>query len=313
MQAALLQLGGNLSQAITDLSEELLAAIAAIEANLDFPDEVDEPGPELMLKLDHCLSGLDDLLARWDDGRVVREGFRLAIIGRPNVGKSSLLNTLLAEERAIVSDQPGTTRDTIEESLQIGGCLGRIVDTAGLRQAGDALEQEGVNRARRELARADVVLPVLDLADGVTAADREIAALLDGRSWILVANKADLADGQATPDVAALASGHPWLAVSAKTGQGIAGLREQMRQIVAGLQPKSDSSRPLLLQERHREALSRAKQHLEDAMHGWQEGNPIDLIGIDLRAAWQALGEITGRTTSEDLLDRIFSEFCIGK
>ncbi|MDN5346574.1 MAG: tRNA modification GTPase [Clostridia bacterium] len=313
LKAALDQLGGELSKEIERLGQALLAVMAQVEASIDFPEEVDFSGSEIFNSVKKALGGVEALLAKWDEGRLIREGLRLAIVGRPNVGKSSLLNALLQEERAIVSDIPGTTRDTIEEILRIGGIMCRVVDTAGLRETEDSLERVGVERTKREIARADLLLIVIDVAAGVQEGDRDIIDGVGDKPAVIVANKVDLIEKIPYKEVEDFAGGRPWVAISAQNGRGIDELRKKIGEVAMNSQPLPKEDELILLRERHRDALERCRGHLLDFIKGWEENIPLDLVAIDLRAAWQALGEITGQTTTEDLLDKIFSDFCIGK
>ena len=241
---------------------------------------------------------------------------RAAIVGRPNVGKSSLLNRLLRTSRAIVTDIPGTTRDTLEETLNLQGIPMVLVDTAGIAaQAQDPIERMGIERSRAALAQADLALLVVDASQPLTAADQAIAALVGGRPAIVVLNKVDLLGGKLPArggTHARLLNGCPHVPVSALTGEGQAALEEAMVETVFSGQAIA-SEAPLVTSPRHKEALKRALDHLYAAHAAYQEGQLADLVSIDLTAAVNALGEITGQTASEDLVETIFGNFCIGK
>lgn len=313
LAAAVAQLEGELSRRIKALKDEITGVLAAVEASLDFPEEVGEVSPAEKERLARVKEGILKLLGTWEEGKILSQGIKIALVGRPNVGKSSLLNALLREERAIVSDIPGTTRDTISEALQLGGFPCQLVDTAGLRKAADGLERLGIARSRAAVAAADLILLVIDLKSGVTPEDEEIAGELGNKPVIIVGNKADAVDRVDREGLARLAAGRPWVVVSAKSGEGLEDLRRAVRDLVLAGRAFRQSEEPLLLRERHRAALDRALRSLEEALKAWEESLPLDLVSIDLYAAWQALGEITGETAREDLLDRVFSEFCLGK
>jgi tRNA modification GTPase len=252
---------------------------------------------------------MDELLGTYDGGRVLREGVAVLILGRPNVGKSSLLNALLGEERAIVTDQPGTTRDTIEEGLTLAGLPLRLIDTAGVRQALDPIEAEGVRRARAKVATADLVLLVVD--GSVVPGDEDRLALeacRDGR-LLLVVNKADLPAAPLPPPFAEL----PQVRVSTHTGVGLEGLREAVAALFSGAGGVASREAVLLADRRHREALLQARSAVERFVAGTEAGLTPELLALELREALHGLGEITGETTPDEILERIFSRFCIGK
>ncbi|MGI9860641.1 tRNA uridine-5-carboxymethylaminomethyl(34) synthesis GTPase MnmE [Moorella naiadis] len=312
LQAAMAHLQGQLSGKIKELSTGLTGILAAFEASMDFPEEVGPVDQEKLQELRQILAGVEKLLASWEEGRLLSEGLRIAIVGRPNVGKSSLLNALLNQERAIVSNIPGTTRDTIEETLQLGGFTCRLIDTAGLRETADTLESIGVARSKQAIEAADLVLMVIDLQDGIQAEDRRILATVKNKQVIITGNKRDLA-GDNCEGLAAFAGDNPYVAISALTGVGLNELAQRIRELVLGGRVSRQADEPLIMKVRHRDALERCREHLQSASAAWEKGLPEDLIAVDLWAAVNYLGEITGSTAREDLLDRIFSDFCIGK
>jgi tRNA modification GTPase len=288
----------------------LLDLLAYLEASIDF-GETEVPARDIGPALDQAARHLETLLAGADQGIVLRQGVRVAIAGRPNVGKSSLLNALLRMNRAIVTPIPGTTRDTLEETINLGGVAFVLIDTAGIGPAGDLVEQLGVERSRQALAQADLALVVMDGSRPVDEADRQIMAEVDGRQAIVVINKVDLlgdADGPPRqPESLA-----PCCLVSAKTGQGLAELEQAMVERALGGDVVL-SQTPLVSHPRHKAGLGRALDALRAAEATYRRGLPADFVAIDLMAAVEALGEITGETASEDLLDAIFSQFCVGK
>lgn len=311
MDAAVTQLRGGLREAIGPMRDRLLEATAHLEADIDFPEldlEV-QTGRQVSEHCEWALGRMRELLIGARQGKLLREGFRVVLAGRPNVGKSSLLNRLVRENRAIVTDVPGTTRDVIEEWINLRGLPVMLADTAGIRETADLVEQLGVDRSRATLEQADLVLLVLDASQGLTAEDQELVRLLPERvSWVGLWNKVDLAAGDSLGREGEML-GAPVLGVSAYTGAGIAELEELIAR-EAGLVDKEESA---VANARQEEALRRAERHLEAALDTYRSGLGSDLISIDIRAAWVVLGEITGESVGEDLLDQIFSRFCIGK
>lgn len=299
-------LQGGLSAPVRDIRERLLSVLAHFTARIDFPEDDVEP-QEVVTPLGEALDTLRRLIATAEAGMVYRLGVRTAIVGRPNVGKSSLLNRLLRQDRSIVTPIPGTTRDTIEEVASIGGVPFILVDTAGIIHGKDMLESLGVERSRRAIGQADFVLAMIDVSQQLDRADSDILELIGGKSSLVVANKCDL------PHRAGLSGlGHGVVLTSALTGQGINELEEKMvSTVLGGKVIVSDA--PLVSNPRHRGALERAVSSLDHALQAVDTGMPDDFVTIDLTAALTALGEITGETVHEDLLEAIFSNFCIGK
>ncbi|GBC93114.1 tRNA modification GTPase MnmE [bacterium HR15] len=309
LRAALYLHEGVLSRTVRQLNEGLLALLAEVEATIDFAEEIGELDREAFAqRLEELIDRLTGLLQRAQAGRLLREGVRIAIVGRPNVGKSSLLNALLGEERAIVTPIPGTTRDLIEEAFQIQGVPIVVLDTAGLRENPDPVEQLGIERTRRAIEHADLLLVVMDLGEGLTHADRVLLAMLPAeKPRLYVWNKADLVP-ESTP-LPALDSA--MVRVSALTGEGLPTLCEAILQAV-NLSGVGEESL-MLTHQRHVQAVEEARQHLISALQATHSALPPDIIAVDLRAAWLALGTITGETVDEELVNRIFRDFCIGK
>ena len=305
------QLRGELAREVEEARAALLHALAQVEAGIDFVEEDISflKQDELQRIIKDVSSKMQRLAATYGEGRLLRDGARVVILGRPNVGKSSLLNRLLKEERAIVTPIPGTTRDVIEESLDIGGLRVHVVDTAGIRDSEDPVEREGIRRSRSLQSDADLQLIVLDGSRDLTQDDVDLIEKASGMRHILVVNKSDL---PAAVSEAALPSGALIARVSAKGGEGIDALREMVRQmLVAG---GADAGEGIMVTNaRHRAALTRALQSLRQAQLALETGMAGEFLSIDLRAAAEALGEITGAITTDEILDRIFSEFCIGK
>ncbi|NPB04783.1 MAG: tRNA uridine-5-carboxymethylaminomethyl(34) synthesis GTPase MnmE [Aquificae bacterium] len=313
---ALNQLRGALSKEIKPLRDELLTLHALVESSIEFEEE-DIPTierEELKGRLERILERVNRLLETAKAGKYLRRGLKLAIVGRPNVGKSSLFNKLLGQERAIVTSVEGTTRDYLEETLSLGGVPIRLVDTAGIRKATDEVEKIGIERSLRQLEEADLVLFVLDAsAQGLTPEELELAEKIArlNKPVLVVLNKADLGRRLELPENFPL-KGVPTLAVSAKTGEGIEELKDRILE-EAGLKGAAEGGQ-IYVSVRHGELLRRAKAALENALEYLRSDfySP-EILMLDLREATDALGEIVGEVTTEDVLGQIFSTFCIGK
>ncbi len=296
-RAALYQLRGGIARAVAAIEECLLDANAAIEAGIDFPDEAeDDAVRQLPASLSFALSEIETLLQRGRVGRILRDGLRVAIVGKPNVGKSSLLNRLLGEERAIVTATAGTTRDVLCESIQLMGVPVKLFDTAGLRDAADEAERIGVDRAREALAHADAVLAVFDASLPLDEQDHQTLTLAAARPYLAVGNKRDLGVAADIPGA---------VPVSAKTGEG---MDELVRRLLA-LVMDDPADCTCVTNERHLAALSDARSALESA----QAAAELELVATDIRQALHALGTITGREVDAAVIDRIFANFCVGK
>jgi tRNA modification GTPase len=310
LTAANEQLAGKLSQRINQLRDQMVATLAHIEAHIDFPDEDIAPDTraKLIERLDHAVAFMDELLKTAREGQILRRGIRAAIIGRPNAGKSSLLNQLLGHDRAIVSPIPGTTRDTIEETCNIRGIPVVFVDTAGLRAAGDLVEMEGIRRSRETFQRADLILHVLDASEPRTGEDDEYLLEFAGKKRLLVRNKQDLPRQLELPaDLRETV-----LDVSCETGRGIEDLKNAIRDLVWGGQIRAEMLQ-VMVNARHQDALRRGRESTSLTVAALREDLSLDLVALDLRQAVNAIGEIVGKTSTEDLLDSIFSQFCLGK
>ncbi|MFV9503903.1 MAG: tRNA uridine-5-carboxymethylaminomethyl(34) synthesis GTPase MnmE [Oscillochloridaceae bacterium umkhey_bin13] len=307
------QLGGWLAREVRTVRASLLEALAYVTVIVDFPED-EVPSEDLGPQLRTGLATLERLVQGAAQGMVYRQGARVALVGRPNVGKSSLLNALLRHERAIVTPIPGTTRDTLEETANLGGIPVVLVDTAGIHASNDPVEQLGIARSQAALAGADLALFVLDASVPPGPDDLTIAALADERPSILVWNKLDaVATFDPMPLPRPPARLQHSVAISAQQGLGLDDLIQAIKNVLLGGAPAASGAAHLVSNPRHHDALRRAHEHLAAASHGWEAGHPTDLLGGDLRAALNALGEITGETVGDDLLDLIFSRFCIGK
>jgi tRNA modification GTPase len=312
-RAAVAQLRGGLSAEIRTLQERLVGVLVEIEASIDFSEEGLEflPREALTASVDESLGEIRRVLATADQGRIVREGASVVIAGRPNVGKSSLLNVLLRENRAIVTPIPGTTRDTIEESADLGGMSVRLSDTAGVRQTTDPVEVEGIRRTKDAIADADLVVAVFDGSEPLTADDHALLGDLKGRSLIAVLNKADLPQRLTRSSIAGVIDGAPVFQVSTTSRQGLGELAHEIASCLHnGIGAKEGT---FVTKLRHVEALKRSEASLVHLQETLAERGPHECIALDLRGAVDALGEILGTVTTDDVLNEIFSKFCIGK
>lgn len=308
------RLEGGLSRKVASLKAPLVELLAHVEAELDFTEEEIDglPASVIFSKISNAAAGVEQLLSTFGEGRALREGLKVLILGRPNAGKSSLMNVLLQEVRAIVTPIPGTTRDVIEETLEIRGMPVRLMDTAGLREAADEVEAIGVRLARGKIEEAGLIIFVADLSADLTA-DREILSSLPFDKTIIAANKVDIGSAR-LQEARASFEGFDVVPISATAEQGIEALKDLLFEKAAG--GKAGMETPvgeLVASVRHRDCLVKCLIGLERAEAALAEGLPRELAAADIRASIDALGEITGETTSEDILDIIFSSFCIGK
>jgi tRNA modification GTPase len=313
LHAANEQLAGKLSLRINELRDRMLQTLAHVEAHIDFPDEDIAPDTkdQLVSRLEHGMAFMDELLRTANEGQLLRRGIRAAIIGRPNAGKSSLLNQLLGRDRAIVSPIPGTTRDTIEETANIRGLPVVFIDTAGLREARDQIESEGIRRSRQSLQAAEFVLHILDASEPFTETDQHYLAEFAGKKRLLILNKSDLPlrlhlPSPLAPRPASL------LKVSCTTGHGIEALKDAIKEFVWSGEIKAEMLQ-VMINSRHQDALNRARAATLRTVKALRSDATLELVALDLRIAVNAVGEIVGKTSTEDLLDTIFSQFCIGK
>lgn len=308
LRAANEQLGGAIGREAQAMQQEIIPVLAHIEAFIDFPDEDISPetGSALMQRLDAVLERAQKLIATSEQGRILRHGARTVISGAPNVGKSSLLNLLLGFERAIVSPTAGTTRDTIEEIIQVHGIPLRLVDTAGLREAGDDIERVGIQRTERELDRADLVIEVVDASLPASAVQRLALPDSIAKRRILVLNKADLGiyvDWKVETNA---------IPLSCVTGNGIEALRDAIREIIAHAGPLA-ADHPVAINARHKAAFERSAESLKAAKAALERNEAPEFIALEIREALHSLGDVIGQVDVERILDVIFSTFCIGK
>ena len=309
--SALSHLSGKFSGRIEPIHNRLLDAIALIETAIDHSDlELDFASrADLLERLQTIVSDIEGLLATADAGRIVRQGLKLAIVGAPNTGKSSLMNALLKADRVIVSDIPGTTRDLIEEELSIRGIPIRIQDTAGIRDTCDSLEKLGMARSQSAIAESDLRIFLFDASRRMDAGDRAIAEQIGNKPTVWVLNKSDIADEQAAGEVRAMVK---CLDVSSKTGVGLEALEAAIADFYFSL-GHSPLNEALVVNSRQEECLKRASESTKQALEALKQNRSEEFVAGDLRNARRALEELIGRTTDDAVLDRIFSQFCIGK
>jgi tRNA modification GTPase len=314
LRAAQEQLAGKLSQRINSLRDNMLESQAHIEAHIDFPDEDIAPDSRehMIERLEAGVAFMDELLRTANEGQILRRGIRVAIIGRPNAGKSSLLNQLLGHDRAIVSAIPGTTRDTIEETANVRGLPVVFIDTAGLREARDEIEVEGVRRSRQSLQRAEFILHVLDGSEPLDEVDLACQQEFKDKKRIIVVNKSDLGLRFDSQSFTSSESNSAVVRVSCLTGDGIEQLKEAIKTLAWSGEIKAEMLE-VMINSRHQDALNRAREATLRAIETLRANAPLELPAFDLRVAVNAIGEIVGKTTTEDLLDVVFSQFCIGK
>lgn len=310
-------LRGDLKQEVDQLRSRLLGMLAHLEAGIDFvAEDIEFVGrDELKKVLQETADVVDAALNSSRTGRVLREGARVVIVGRPNVGKSSLLNRLLGESRAIVTNTPGTTRDLIEETVRFNGCTLSLVDTAGLRETTDEVEQEGIRRTEEAVHDADLLIVVIDATDLLQTAQLFDTPLFDNRNLVVTLNKIDLLTPGQVEDLSAyfsLPDGGVPLPISTVTGEGLKTLREIIKDRI-GLRSLEPSQSITITNIRHQEALLRCSDYLAKALDSIESGTPPECVAVDLRGAADTLGEITGVITTDEVLHRIFSQFCIGK
>lgn len=314
LENAVNQLQGELSLKVKDVMNILLSMLAHIEAAIDFPEhDIEEVTSEnLRTKGMEAMGILKELQDTYYEGKIQREGLSTAIIGRPNVGKSSLLNLLLKENRAIVTDIPGTTRDIIEEYLNMKGVLIKLIDTAGLRETEDVVEKMGVEKTKEALNKADLVIFIVDASKKLTSEDMTIASLIKDKRVVIAANKIDIGIEADLEALGKIFDRHNIIKMSVKDKKGIDLLENAIYDIAYSGNVKSKSS-AVVSNIRHKSLIDKALESIERALEAIDEGIPVDLVSVDIKDAWSYLGEITGDTVEEDIITEIFSRFCIGK
>ncbi len=313
LKSSLAQLKGNVRQEIEKLRAQILYEMAFVEAALDDPEHISLDGysEELLEKMRGIAAEVERLLKSSESGRMLKEGIKTVILGKPNAGKSSLLNVLLGEERAIVTEIAGTTRDVLEEQLQLGEVSLQLLDTAGIRSTEDVVEQIGVERARKQAEDADLILYVADSSRVLDESDEEILKLLEGKKALVLLNKSDLAP-VITPQIMRERTGHPVLVISAKEGAGIQELEEKIRSLF--FRGEVDFNDEVLITNlRQKQALMDASKSLSMVIESIENGMPEDFFTIDLKDAYTSLGFIIGEEIGDDLANEIFGKFCMGK
>ena len=311
MNIAVKQLDGSLKDLIDNTRQEILNTLAQVEVNIDYPeyDDVEEMTTALLReKTQEFQNLLENLLRTARRGKILREGLSTAIIGRPNVGKSSLLNNLLREDKAIVTDIAGTTRDVIEEYVNIKGVPLKLIDTAGIRETDDIVEKIGVERSRQALSEADLILLVLNASEKLTEQDRALLALSDMTRRIVLLNKTDLRE-----EIEAEELPEDVIRISVLENQNIDQIEERINQLFFDNAGIVEQDATYLSNSRHISLIEQAVQSLQAVNEGLEFGMPVDLLQVDLTRTWQILGEITGDVAPDELITQLFSQFCLGK
>lgn len=314
MQVAVNQLDGNLHHLISNLRQEILDSLAQVEVNIDYPEyDTDQMTTQLLLEKAKTVSSqIDGLLKTADSGEILQHGLATAIVGKPNVGKSSLLNRLLDEEKAIVTDVAGTTRDVVEQYVNIDGVPLKLIDTAGIRDTDDKVEKIGVERSKKALKGADLVILVLDSSRELEEDDIELLNATTDKRRIVIFNKNDLMPVITPNSVVQLKVDDIILQTSAIKNDGIELIKQTISKIFnSGIE--DNSSNVIITSARQAGLLRKAKNSLNDVISGIEAGMPIDLVQIDMTACWDTLGEITGESYPDELITQLFSQFCLGK
>jgi tRNA modification GTPase len=306
------QLRGDLREQISHLKKLLLDVAAHVNVVIDYPEEgIEEPIPESLINnLKDVHNAANTLIKSYDKGKKIKEGIKTAILGRPNVGKSSLLNALLKEERAIVTHIPGTTRDIIEEVINLNGIPLVLVDTAGIRKTEDIVENIGVEKSKDMIEKADMILFVTDSSMEETKEDLEIYEKIKDKNVIGILNKSDLTKKLNENSFVNIKN---WIFVSAKNSNGIVEMEDKIYNYIIGNEIENSSEKMVITNIRHKTALEKTKESIENIFETIDSGYPMDLVAVDLREALDSLSEITGEISTEDLLDHVFKNFCVGK
>ncbi len=312
MKAAVQQSKGKISKEVNLLREDLLEIIASIEATVDYPEaDLEEiTSDEVSLKLKKILNRMDYMLSNAEEGKIIREGLSIVIVGKPNVGKSSLLNSLIMENRAIVTDVPGTTRDVIEEYMNIDGIPVKIIDTAGIRKTDNLVEKIGVKKSKERIDSSDLIILMLDSSKELDDEDEKIINYINDKKYIILLNKIDIGDKIDLDNICGLNSKFV-IKTSIKLGKGLDKVKICIKELFFKGEIKPADL--FITNVRHKESLIRARENCVEALDALKNTSAIDLASIDMRNAWINLGKITGDTLEENIIDKIFSQFCLGK
>ena len=312
-QVAMTQLAGGLLDKIRTMRQELLDTMAHEEVNIDYPeyDMDDLTSQEMKKKAEEVSKQIDQLLKTAQEGKIIRNGLATAIVGRPNVGKSSLLNYLTQDDKAIVTDIAGTTRDTLEEYVSVKGVPLKLIDTAGIHHTEDKVEKIGVERSKKAIAEADLVLLLLDASQDLTDEDKNLLNLTANKKRIIILNKQDLGT-KISQEMIREITDNPIIVTSILKQENMAALENAIEQLFfSGIE--NSQNQILVTNQRQAGLLAKAKQSLEDVVNGIDDAMPLDLVQIDLKNAWDTLGEITGESAPDELITQLFSQFCLGK
>ena len=314
MQIAVDQLDGSLTNLIKNLRQEILNVLASVEVNIDYPEyDTDEMTTKMLLEKAHLVSGqIDHLLATAQQGKIMRHGLATAIVGRPNVGKSSLLNYLTKEDKAIVTNVAGTTRDTLEEYVSVKGVPLKLIDTAGIHDTDDVVEKIGVERSKKAINLADLVLLIIDGSDKLHKEDRELLQLTKGKKRIVILNKMDIAQEITPAQLKEEYDADAFVTTSVTEQSGLDELEAQIAALFFnGIEDSNNTV--MVTNSRQVGLLQQAKNSLDEVVVGIENDMPIDLVQIDMTACWDKLGEITGESAPDELITQLFSQFCLGK
>lgn len=314
-KVAMNQIEGRLSDMIKRQRQSILEILAQVEVNIDYPeyDDVEDATTEFLLKQSKEIKAdIEKLLATGTQGKIMREGLSTVIVGKPNVGKSSMLNNLIQDNKAIVTEVAGTTRDVLEEYVNVRGVPLRLVDTAGIRETEDIVEKIGVERSRKALSEADLILFVLNYNESLTEEDRKLYEVIKNEAAIIIVNKTDLEQHLDLEEVKAMVGDMPVIETSMLKQEGIDQLEEQIRDLFFGGEVQNQDM-TYVSNSRHISLLKQARNAIQDAIDAAEAGVPMDMVQIDLTRTWQILGEIIGESASDELIDQLFSQFCLGK
>lgn len=314
-KVAMNQIEGRLSDLVKRQRQSILEILAQVEVNIDYPeyDDVEDATTEFLLERSQEIKQeIQKLLDTGVQGKIMREGLSTVIVGKPNVGKSSMLNNLIQDNKAIVTEVAGTTRDVLEEYVNVRGVPLRLVDTAGIRETEDIVERIGVERSRKALSEADLILFVLNYNEPLTEDDRKLYEVIKNEDAIVIINKTDLEQRLDLAEVETMVGDMPIIQTSMLQQQGIDELEIQIRDLFFGGEVQSQDM-TYVSNSRHISLLKQAKNAIQDAIDAAEMGVPMDMVQIDLTRTWEILGEIIGESASEELIDQLFSQFCLGK